>query len=313
MNKETQQDLRQILGKFLTGVTVVTTLDQHDIPVGFTANSFTSVSLDPPLVSVCLAQSAGLASVFRQAKSFAINILSSEQETVSNSFASKNEDRFAHIHWTEKSTGSPIIEGSAAWIDCKMNEQLPAGDHMILIGQIVNAEKTARHPLGYYQGQYCGIDLPDEALSIIEQRKSIHSTTGILADHDIRLLLVKQADGYYDVPRARASGNGADVGIDSAMAKLGLEVKEKVLFSVVEGRYHQRLSIYYRCTVVSSGPLPQGVEYFPLDELPLTRLSFPYLAGVLKRYAKEKETGQFAIYVGDEHQGFLENAAKHEA
>ena len=93
MNKETQQDLRQILGKFLTGVTVVTALDQNNSPVGFTANSFTSVSLDPPLVLVCLAQSAGLASVFKQAKSFAINILSSEQEAISNSLARKNADR----------------------------------------------------------------------------------------------------------------------------------------------------------------------------------------------------------------------------
>ena len=194
-----------------------------------------------------------------------------------------------------------------------MNEQLPAGDHIILIGQIVDAEKTARHPLGYYQGQYCGIDLPDEALNLIEQRKSIHSTTGILVDNDNHLLLIRHADGYYDVPRTQASGNGADSGINSAMAKLGIEVREKVLFSVVEGRYHQRLSIYYRCAVASTGSLPPDVEYFPLDDLPLTKLSFPYLSGVLKRYAKEKETGQFAIYVGDEHQGFLENTTKHEA
>ena len=184
---------------------------------------------------------------------------------------------------------------------------------MILIGQIVDAGKTGRHPLGYYQGQYCEIDLPDEALSLLDQRESIHSTTGILVDHDNQLLLIKSSDGYYDVPRAQASGSGADSGIESAMTKLGVEIAEKVLFSVVEGRYHQRLSIYYRCTVVSGGSLPQGVEYFPLDELPLSKLSFPYLAGVLKRYAKEKETGQFAIYVGDEHQGFLENTAKQES
>jgi hypothetical protein len=97
------------------------------------------------------------------------------------------------------------------------------------------------------------------------------------------------------------------------MAKLGIEIAEKVLFSVVEGRYHQRLSIYYRCTVASAGSIPQGVEYFPLDKLPLDKLSFPYLSGVLKRYAKEKETGQFAIYVGDEHQGFLENTTMPES
>ena len=82
MNQATKQDLRQILGKFLTGVTVVTTLDQHDVPVGFTANSFPSVSLDPPLVLVCLAQSAGLAPVFRRASSFAFLAASLAREAV---------------------------------------------------------------------------------------------------------------------------------------------------------------------------------------------------------------------------------------
>jgi len=310
MNQKKQADLRQILGKFLTGVTVVTTLDQHEVPVGFTANSFTSVSLDPPLVLVCLAQSAGLAPVFRRSQAFAINILSTEQEATSNGFARRDEDRFANISWQAKTTGSPVLDDCAAWLDCEMYERILAGDHIILIGRIVDAHKTTRHPLGYYQGRYCNIDLPEEAWSQIEHRESVHSTTGLLVDHDGQLLLIEQADARYDVPRAEPAGEGEDSGVSAAMARLGIELHNKVLFSVVEGRHHQRLSIYYRCKVEPGSPLPAGARYFPLDELPLDNLSRPDLGAILQRYLEEKRAGQFGIYVGDEHQGHIEQIAE---
>lgn len=310
MNHSTEQDLRKILGKFLTGVTVVTTLDQNQIPVGFTANSFTSVSLEPPLVLVCLAQSAGLASVFRRASSFAINILSTEQESTSNSFARKDADRFAKVNWQKKATGSPVIEGCAAWLDCEMYEKIMAGDHIILIGRIQDAEKTARHPLGYYQGRYCAIDLPEETLSLIEHRESVHSTTGIIVDYDDRLLLIEQENGQYDVPRVEPGREGEESRINAAMTKLGIEVHNKVLFSIVEGRHHQRISIYYRCNVEPAEPLPPRAKYFRPDALPFDKLSRPDLGSVLKRYLEEKNAGQFGIYVGDEHQGHIEKIAE---
>lgn len=310
MNQSTKQDLRQILGKFLTGVTVVTTIDQHDVPVGFTANSFTSVSLEPPLVLVCLAQSAGLASVFRRANSFAINILSVEQEVISNSFARKDADRFAQVDWQSKVTGSPIIEGCAAWLDCEMYEKIIAGDHVILIGDIQDAKKNARHPLGYYQGRYCAIDLPEETLSFLEHRKSVHSTTGILVDYLDQLLLIEQSDGCYDVPRAEPGSEGEESRINAAMTKLGIEVHNKVLFSVVEGRHHQRISIYYRCNVEPGEPLPPTARYFKPEDLPFDKLSRPELGNILRRYLEEKNTGQFGIYVGDEHQGHIEQIAE---
>ncbi len=310
MNQSTQQDLRQILGKFLTGVTVVTTIDQHDVPVGFTANSFTSVSLDPPLILVCLAQSAGLASVFRRATSFAINILSVDQEVISNGFARKDADRFAQVAWQQKVTGSPVIEGCAAWLDCEMYEKIIAGDHVILIGKILDAEKMALYPLGYYQGRYCAIDLPEETLSLLERRKSVHSTTGILVDHDDQLLFIEQSDGRFDVPRAEPGGEGDESRINAAMTKLGIEVHNKVLFSVVEGRHHQRISIYYRCNVEPGEPLPSTAKYFKMEALPIDQLARPDLAHVLKRYLEEKNSGQFGIYVGDEHQGHIEQIAE---
>ena len=310
MNQSQQKDLRQVLGKFLTGVTVVSTLDQHGLPVGFTANSFTSVSLEPPLVLVCLAQTAGLAPVFRRAQSFAINILADDQEALSNGFDLKDEDRFAGVAWSDQTTGSPVLEKCAAWLDCEMYEKIIAGDHIILIGRVVDASKTALHPLGYYQGRYCSIGLPEETLSRIEHQQSVHATTGILVDCEDRLLLIQQEDGSYDVPRAEPGGERDEPRINAAMARLGLEVHDKVLFSVVEGRHHQRMSIYYRCTVDPDAPLPPRGNYFEFSALPLEAVSRPGLAGTLKRYVEEKQAGQFGIYVGDEHQGHIEQIAE---
>lgn len=184
MTKIDPLDLRHVLGKFLTGVTVVTTLDQHGTPLGFTANSFTSVSLDPPLILVCLASSAGLAAVFGKTESFAINILSTEQESISNNFASKKEDRFADTEWASKSTGSPIIAGSAAWLDCEMYNKFEAGDHIILVGKIVEIQKADVAPLGYCEGRYCGVAAPEEAPDSKEQDEFFDSTPGLLFDED---------------------------------------------------------------------------------------------------------------------------------
>ncbi len=310
MTENSEQDLRQILGKFLTGVTVVTTLDKNKVPVGFTANSFTSVSLDPPLVLVCVAQSAGLSAVFRRANAFAINILAAGQDAISNGFAHKDADRYSGVAWSAKTTGSPVLDDCAAWLDCKMHEIILAGDHVMLIGRIVDAEKTTRHPLGYYQGQYCAVDLPEETLSRLEHRESVHASTGILVDNNNQLLLVKQSDGRYDVPRAQPSEDH-ETGINSAMRNLGIDVREKVLFTVVEGRHQQRLSIYYRCRTAERAT-PENAEYFDLDALPLDNLSRPYLAEVLQRYTNEKQAGKFGIFVGVEHQGNLEDIAERE-
>jgi uncharacterized protein (DUF3820 family) len=191
-----------------------------------------------------------------------------------------------------------------------MYEKIIAGDHIVLIGRILDAEKTARHPLGYYQGRYCAIDLPEETLSLIEHRESVHSTTGILVDYRDQLLLIKQDDGRYDVPRAEPGGEGEESRINAAMTKLGIEVHNKVLFSVVEGRHHQRISIYYRCNVEPGEPLPPEAKYFAADTLPFNNLSRPDLGTILKRYLEEKNAGQFGIYVGDEHQGHIEQIAE---
>jgi flavin reductase (DIM6/NTAB) family NADH-FMN oxidoreductase RutF len=148
-------ELRQTLGSFATGVAVATTLDAKGMPKGFTANSFTSVSLDPPLVLVCVGKSASCYPAFAGAGHFAINILCEAQQHVSRAFASKSPDKFAEMPWVPGVTGSPIFPDSTAWLDCELHDRVEAGDHLIVIGRVLSfGHCPAKRPLGYYRGSY---------------------------------------------------------------------------------------------------------------------------------------------------------------
>src|SRR5690606_11932274 len=113
------RELRNALGGFATGVTVVTAMQDDGTPRGFTANSFTSVSLDPPLVLVCVAKSAGSCALMEASDHMAINILAEDQRDVSRSFASHNGSRFQGVEWWTGASGAPILPGTAAMLDCR--------------------------------------------------------------------------------------------------------------------------------------------------------------------------------------------------
>jgi flavin reductase (DIM6/NTAB) family NADH-FMN oxidoreductase RutF len=147
--------LRDALGCFATGVTVVTARTGTGVPLGLTANSFTSVSLDPPLLLVCVANSAGSADALREAEYFAVNVLQIGQQPVSNIFASKNEDRFGGTNWREGETGAPVLAGSLSSFECRRHAVHDGGDHFILVGEVVCAQfEPRRDPLLYFRGKY---------------------------------------------------------------------------------------------------------------------------------------------------------------
>lgn len=148
------REFRRALGAFVTGVTVVTTLEADGVPRGFTANSFTSVSLDPPLILICIARTASAFPVFAARGHFAVNVLAGHQQAVSNTFASKVHDKFAQIPWTRARTGSPLIRDVAAWFDCQTHQMIDAGDHTILIGRVLDFDHAAHTPLGFCRGSY---------------------------------------------------------------------------------------------------------------------------------------------------------------
>ena len=152
--------LRRALGCFVTGVTVVTTRDARGAPLGFTANSFASVSLDPPLVLVCVGHEVERFDVYRRCSEFAINVLGDSQRTLSSRFAMEHPDRFGGVRWRQGVHGAPILAGCIAALECATWRRIEAGDHMILIGRVLRCEDSGDRPLVYWRGSYR--DLPPD-------------------------------------------------------------------------------------------------------------------------------------------------------
>lgn len=147
--------LRRALGAFATGVTIVTAMDSETgEPVGFTANSFTSVSLDPPLLLVCLAHTAGSYRIFCGSDGFAVNVLAAEQEAIARIFATRGADKFEGVAWKPGQHGAPLIEGSLARFDCAMHNRLTAGDHDILMGEVLGFSRHEGKALVYHGGAF---------------------------------------------------------------------------------------------------------------------------------------------------------------
>ena len=147
--------LRDALGCFATGVTVVTALDAEQKPAGITVNSFTSVSLDPPLLLVCLHKQAACAAALIAAAKFAINVLQTGQQPASITFSTRVEDRFGAMAWSCDEAGAPILKDSLCVFECERYAVYDGGDHHILVGQVIKASfDAAMDPLLYFRGSY---------------------------------------------------------------------------------------------------------------------------------------------------------------
>ena len=149
MNKK---NLRNVLSKFATGVTVVSTIDNDGKPVGMTANSFTSVSLDPPLVLWNIGINQPSYDAFLKAKGYSVNILSKDQKDICDLFSSSIDDKFNDIDYILSDNGFPIIQKSLAWFDCIKWNNYPGGDHQILVGEVKNFYANENDPLIFWNG-----------------------------------------------------------------------------------------------------------------------------------------------------------------
>jgi flavin reductase (DIM6/NTAB) family NADH-FMN oxidoreductase RutF len=147
---------RQLLGRFATGVTVLTSRLPDGEPIGMTANSLASVSLDPPLVLVSVEKRHDMHTAMEKGTHFVFNILSSEQEALSRRFAASEKDRFRGVSYRENQSGIAILDGVVAHIECEKQAAVPGGDHTIFIGLVVGGDATDRRPLLYYRGGYAG-------------------------------------------------------------------------------------------------------------------------------------------------------------
>lgn len=150
---------RATLGRFATGIAVAATRDSGGLPVGITVNSFASVSLDPPLILFCLERNAQSYPAFTTSRCFALSVLGEGQQHLSRGFATSPSAPWNGVEQTVGVSGSPIIKGTLAWIDCETEAIHPGGDHVILVGRVLAlGHAQGGRPLVYWRGRYRRID-----------------------------------------------------------------------------------------------------------------------------------------------------------
>ncbi len=150
----TSEEFRHACGRFATGVTIATVLDGGGAPHGLTVNSFTSVSLDPPLILISLGNAVAAIHHFRASKHFGINVLANDQQPLSDRFARKGHDRFEGLEWWRGVTGVPLLPGVLAAIECAVHKIIPMGDHELFVGEMLHVSVGGGDPLLYFASSY---------------------------------------------------------------------------------------------------------------------------------------------------------------
>lgn len=150
------QDFRSAAGQFMTGVTIVTTLDADGVPSGLTANSFSSVSLHPPMVLFCLGRDSTNLDAFEAGNGFVVHVLAADQQDMSQRFAAKGIDRFDGVDWEPGHNGLPVLPDALATFECDLALAHDGGDHIIYVGEVkaMTTVDVDRSALGYFRGRY---------------------------------------------------------------------------------------------------------------------------------------------------------------
>lgn len=298
-------DLRRTLGAFLTGVTVVTTCDRAGEPRGMTANSFTSVSLDPPLVLVCVAKTAGSFDAFSAGAGYVVHILSADEIDLAKQFASRSPDKFEGISWRDGRGGAPLIEGVKAWLDCASERVIDAGDHVIILGRVLEHSSESQRPLGFHQGQFATFD-PETKLQNEPGEHQVISVGWVAESFDERLAVEVTSDGSWRLPTrvttaARLESQTLDM---DAGQDLGLPVKVHFLYSMFNGTDPDRLVLLYRATIPHRPERAKdGIVLVPISELECDRFAQRTDRAVVQRYLRERADGAFGFYSGTETKG----------
>lgn len=295
------RDLRNALGVFATGVTVVTTRDEDGRPRGFTANSFTSVSLEPPLILVCIARTIGAAPAFIKADFFAVNILAAEQQAVSTAFGTSSGARFDAVACGYGATGSPIIEGVAAWLECATHETIEQGDHVILVGRVLDYAYTTANPLGYCRGAYVTFGLAQDALNAVQDRAPVR--VGAIIEHEGAVYLEHDADGTVRLPTAPRLGTSAERdSLVGGLGAAGVSMDLSFIYAVFEDAARGIQFIFYRAQARPPDPRLRD-RFIPFGSIPWRRLPDDAVRTMLRRYVAERRENTFGIYVGDHESG----------
>jgi 3-hydroxy-9,10-secoandrosta-1,3,5(10)-triene-9,17-dione monooxygenase reductase component len=177
---------RRVLGCYATGVVVVAAL-VDGVPQGLAVNSFTSVSINPPLVAFCAARTSSTWPVLRRSGSFAVSVLGQHQEQACRTFARKGADRFAQVRWTVSPGGHPMLEGALAWLDLRAGDIHPAGDHELVIGEVtgLGAAATGGRPLVFFRSAFVEVSQAEAGEAAADAAEAGPAALGQLRGLDV--------------------------------------------------------------------------------------------------------------------------------
>ena len=297
------RDLRRAFGHFATGVTIVTTLDADGVPCGFTANSFTSVSIDPPLLLVNIARSAFGCDAFTKSRGFAVNILAHNQRELSNCFARAGTDKFANLNWQAGATGSPVIEGVVAWFDCEHFEQVDAGDHIILIGRVVKYGYDTHAPLGFCRGAYVSFGLTPKMLQLVSSPGNLR--VGAIIESKGRILLERNPETGQLLPPAsdRVGDTSTSDSLLGKLASAGIEVDLPFIYAAYHENSHRFVYYLGELLSIKDAIETRDLHFYEFDNITWEEIGDAAIIAMLERFIHEKNLGNYRVYIGGQDQG----------
>ena len=292
--------LRSAFGSYMTGVTVVTCRRASGETVGFTANSFTSVSLEPPLLLVCPGRHLSSFDAFATTRTFAVSVLSEGQQPVANLFARKGADRFDEVAWRVDEHDCPLIDGAAATFSCHTHARIEAGDHAILVGRVQRFEHTVRAGLGYGRDGY--FELTRERRSDANRTDRRNARAGVLLSTNGRIYLQDDGNGYHLPAVAVPDETGARSTLASFLHSLGVRARIGPVYSVFDAPEAGEHLTYFRA-FADRVPDPLAERLVPLAATEGLAFARADERAIIERFRRETANARFGLYVGSSARG----------
>ncbi len=300
MNNIDAKELRTAFGSYMTGVTVATAQASDGSYVGFTANSFTSVSMDPPLLLVCPGNHLSSLSVFEEVEHFAINILSHGQESVSNLFASSKTSRFEQLRWEADEHGSPILNDVAASFSCVVHQRITAGDHMILIGRVTGFSNTKNGGLGYCRSGYFSLEKERQADMLT--RSGLTGFAGAIIQYQDTLLLQLDDNGLSIPTLALDNELSARSSLTQHFNIIGLHASIGPVYSLYDDEDQSTRYTFLKAAALSSETGGLG-QYVPISSIETQDFDNSSQRNMVERYIREFQSQEFGLYIGSSQTG----------
>jgi len=290
--------LRDAFGSYMTGVTVVTARAPDGRPVGFTANSFSSVSLDPPLLLVCPGRFLSSYEAFAACSHFAVSILAEGQEDVATIFAGSKKDRFAQVAHSADMHGVPVIDGAVARFSCVRHSVIDAGDHCILLGEVAEVTQFQRAGLGYASGRFFSLGTERAAF---DHAPGLTFGGAIIEDGD-RVWLEQTPDGFRPIQCAHRDRGALLDELRGKLRDMGIRATLGQAYSVFDDTARATHYSYFLGRGTGTGTQP-AVQAIPITDLPTLTYTSPAITTMMLRFAREARSRSFGLYFGDTEQG----------